>query len=92
MFFLRVWINLLARGNPFAIAVTAIGAVAISVGPFYEGLKSGDPAAIWLVALIFAGIVLILVVGIIDKKLNPDPKMKQPTKRAGSRTAGSGKR
>jgi hypothetical protein len=92
MFFLRVWINLLIKGNPFAIAVTAIGAVAISVGPFYEGLKSGDPAAIGLVALILVGITLLLVVAIIDKKLNPDPKKKQASKRAGSKTVGSGRR
>jgi hypothetical protein len=92
MLLLRLWINLLVKGNPFAIAVTAIAAVAISVGPFYQGLKSGDPAAIGLVALILGGIVLILVVAIIDKKLNPDPKKKQATKRAGSKTVGSGRR
>ncbi len=36
---LRIYVNALLKGNPFAIAVTLVGMVLLSVGPFYEGLS-----------------------------------------------------
>jgi hypothetical protein len=92
MLFLRLYMHYLMKGNPFVVALTAIGAVALSVGPFYQGLKSGDPAAIGLVLLILVGITLVLVVAIIDRRMNPDQKKKRAPARAGSRSAGAGKR
>src|SRR4051812_11196109 len=70
--FLRLYINALLKGNPFVIGITIVGAVALSLGPFSRGIKSGDPAAIGLVVLAALGIVLVLTVSIIDRWNDPE--------------------
>ena len=65
---LRFYFNALFKGNPFVVAVTVIGVVALCVGPFYDGLASRDPGAIGIVALIITGILIVLAVAIIDRR------------------------
>ncbi|QEH35740.1 hypothetical protein OJF2_42970 [Aquisphaera giovannonii] len=84
---LRLYINALLRGNPFVVAITAIVAVAVSVGPFYEGLSRREPGAMFLAGLVLVGIIILLAVAIVDRKLNAPKKRAQPAK--GARTAGS---
>jgi ABC-type Mn2+/Zn2+ transport system permease subunit len=81
----RIYVDQLLKGNPFVVAVTLALAIGLSVGPFYEGLKSGDPAAIGLVVLILLGITLVLVVAIIDRRNDPERKRKK--KRPPSRSS-----
>jgi hypothetical protein len=72
----RLYINALLRGNPFVVLITVIGGVAVSVGPFYEGLASRDPVAIGFAGFIFVGILIVLTVAVIDRRLNA-PKTKK---------------
>jgi hypothetical protein len=84
---LRLYVDALLKGNPLVVALTVVAAVAVSAGPFYKGLSSGDPAAIGIVALILAGILLLLTVAIIDRRINgPRGKGKRrPAARSGGR-------
>jgi hypothetical protein len=82
---LRLYVDALMKGNPLAVGVTVIGAVALSVGPFYEGLSSRDPAAIGIVVLILLGIFILLTLAIVDRKLNP-PQDKGKSKSKGRST------
>ena len=84
-FLFRVYINELAKGNPFVVVPTAIVAVAASVGPFYEGLSTGDPWAIGLVTLILLGIAVVLTVAIIDRRSDPERKKKRRRRPASKR-------
>ena len=70
-FLLRLYINALLKGNPFVVLITVVGAVALSVGPFQEGLSRRDPAAIGIVAFLILGVVALLTLAIVDRKLNP---------------------
>ncbi len=67
----RLYINALLNGNPFVVVVTIIGAVALAMGPFQEGLSRRDPAAIGIVAFVILGTVVLLALAIVDRKLNP---------------------
>jgi hypothetical protein len=82
---LHLYIRLLARGNPVAVGLTLIVAVAVSVGPFYEGIKAGDPAAIGLAIGILVMIAILLLVIFIDRRNNPDRKSAKSANRAGRR-------
>jgi hypothetical protein len=84
--FLRVYFNALMKGNPFAILFTIVWVVAISVGPFYQGISSGDPVAIGMMIGVGVLMSLLLIVVVIDRK-NNQPK-KRPTSQAGSSKAG----
>ena len=80
-FLFRLYINALLKGNPFGVAVTAIGVLALSVGPFYRGVSSGDPAAIGLAVLVFVGVLVVPAVAIIDRRNNaPRGKGRGPTR------------
>jgi hypothetical protein len=70
-FLIRLYVDALMKGNPLAVLVTVVGAVALSVGPFYEGLSKRDPAAIGIAGFIAFGIVALLALAIVDRKLNP---------------------
>ena len=69
---LRLYINALMKGNPVVVALTMVGAVALSVGPFARGLAERDPAAIGMAAAVLAMIVVLLAVGVIDRGMNPE--------------------
>lgn len=69
-FLLRLYVDALLKGNPLVVAVTVIGVVALSVGPFYRGVSSGDPGAIGLAVLVLMGILVVLAVAIIDRRNN----------------------
>jgi predicted PurR-regulated permease PerM len=76
---LRLYFDALMKANPFVVAITIVGVVAVSVGPFYEGLSRRDPAAIAIVAPIFLGILILLTVAIIDRRNNaPRGKNRRP--------------
>ncbi len=74
---LRLYVNALFNGNPFVVGVTLIVALAVSIGPFEEGISKGDPAAIGLMGLVLVGILVLLTVAIIDRRNNP-PRGKRP--------------
>ncbi len=57
----------------------------MSIGPFYEGVSKGDPAAIGLMGLVLLGMLVLLTVAVIDRRSNP-PRGKRPSpSRAGRR-------
>jgi hypothetical protein len=78
---LRIYFNALMKGNPLAILFTIVWVVAISVGPFYQGVTSGDPVAIGMMIGVGVLMSLLLIVVVIDRK-NNQPK-KRPTSKAG---------
>ena len=84
-FLLRWWVNAFLKGNPFVVLVTVAAAVALSVGPFYEGLKSRDPTAIGFAIFVLVGILIVVTIAIIDRKLNPVDGKKRPRSGAGRR-------
>ena len=68
--FLR-YINALLDGNPFVLVPTIIAAVALAMGPFHEALSRKDPAAIGIAAFVILGVVVLLALAIVDRRLNP---------------------
>jgi hypothetical protein len=83
----NLYINALFKGNPIALIPTLALGVAISVGPFYEGIKAGDPAAIGMMIGVGVMLTLLIVVAVIDRK-NNGPKKQASSKnraKAGSR-------
>jgi hypothetical protein len=82
---LRLYFDALFKGNPFVVAITAIGVLAVSIGPFYRGVASRDPAAIGLSALVLLGILLLLAVVIIDRRSNRPKGGGREPKRSGRR-------
>jgi hypothetical protein len=76
---LRLYINALVNGNPIAVAITVVGVVALSVGPFHEGISHRDPAAIALMVVVGLMFILLLAIAIIDRRRN------RKTYRPGSR-------
>jgi hypothetical protein len=86
---LRLYLDALVKGNPFAVALTVVGAVALSVGPFYEGVSRRDPVAIAMMAGVGVMFAIVLAVAVIDRKLNPKkPRPTAPKSRPASRAAG----
>jgi hypothetical protein len=83
--FLRLYFDALFKGNPFVVAITAVGVLAVSIGPFYQGVSSRDPAAIGLMVLVFLGILLILTVAVIDRRNNPPKGKGREPNRSGRR-------
>lgn len=82
-FLFRWWIKALLDGNKFVVAVTGLGAVALALGPFSQALASRDPAAIGIVAFVAVGAVVLVVLAIVDRRLNPParkPKSKPKSK------------
>lgn len=79
-FLFRVYLNALLNGNPIALIPTLVVVVAVSVGPFYEGLSQRDPGAIALASLIGLLFTVLLVVAIVDRKLNPKKTPNAPSK------------
>jgi hypothetical protein len=77
---LRLYVDQLLKGNPFAVVFTIIWVVGVSVGPFYDGITRRDPAALGLMGLVGFLCVVFLVILIVDKKLNP--KKPPPRKQA----------
>jgi hypothetical protein len=65
---LRIYIDALVKGNPIAVLFTAVMAVAISVGPFYNGLRERDPVAITMVCVFGGAILLALGIVVHDKR------------------------
>lgn len=82
---LRLYVDALMKGNPVVVFLTMVAAVAVSVGPFYEGISKRDPTAIGLMIGILVMIVILLSVVIIDRKNNPDNKKKRPASKSGRR-------
>jgi hypothetical protein len=72
------YLTALMNGNPFAVAVAILAAVALGTGPFYEGLKSGDTVAIVLASLVGVGVLFVLVIAVVDRKLNGQKKKARP--------------
>lgn len=70
-FLLRLWVNALFKGNPFVVGVTVLGGLALSAGAFYEGVTSRDPVALGLIGLLLGGMLVILTVAIVDRRMNP---------------------
>jgi hypothetical protein len=83
---LRIYFDALMKGNPFAIFLTLVWVTAISVGPFYTGVSSGDPVAIGMMIGVGVLMCILLIVVVIDRK-NNQPK-KRPTSHAGSSKSG----
>jgi hypothetical protein len=79
---LRIYLHYLMKGNPIAVGITIVGALAISVGPFYEGLAKRDPMAIGMVVMILLGILFLLAIAIIDRRNDPERKRQRPTQQA----------
>jgi hypothetical protein len=76
-------VNILnVRGQIIAI-LGIIAVLWLSAPRFYEGLLIGDPQSIFLVALFLGGLVLVLVVAIIDRRLNSDQKKPRPPGQSG---------
>ena len=67
---LNLYVEQLLKGNPIAVVFTIIWVVAVSVGPFYEGITRRDPAALGLMGLVGFLCVVFLVIVIIDKRSN----------------------
>jgi len=76
---LNLYIRALMKGNPFAVAIAIAGAVALGMGPFSDGIRRRDPVAITLMVLVVSLIAILIVVGAVDRKLNP-PKPKPSSK------------
>lgn len=70
-FLLRWWINALVDGNKFVVLVTMVGAAALAAGPFRQALAGGDPMAIGIAGFVVAVAVLLVVLAIVDRRLNP---------------------
>ena len=77
--FVGIYLEALLNGNPIAIGATVIAAVALSLGAFKQGLTSGDPAAIGLAVFVILGIVILLTLGIVDRR-NEAPRKKGRSK------------
>jgi threonine/homoserine/homoserine lactone efflux protein len=77
---LRIYVDQLLKGNPIAVIFTIIWVVAVSVGPFYEGVSRRDPVAIGLMGLVGFLCFVFLVIVIIDKRSNAkkNPSKKKP--------------
>jgi hypothetical protein len=76
---LHLYMNALVKGNPVVVAVTVIGLVALSMGPFSRALSSKDPVAIGIVAFVTLGILFVLAIAIIDRRSNaPKKKRRRP--------------
>jgi hypothetical protein len=67
---LQIYVEQLLKGNPIAVVFTIIWVVAVSVGPFYDGIIRRDPAALGLMGLVAFLCVVFLVVVIVDKRSN----------------------
>jgi hypothetical protein len=76
----RLYVNALLKGNPFVVGITVVAALAVSAGPFHNGVSKGDPGAIGLAALILVGILILLTVAIIDRRNTPRGKGRGPTR------------
>ena len=85
---LRIYFDALFKGNPFAVVPTLIAVAALSLGVFYEGVSKRDPVAIGLMIGVGVLFTIVLVVAIVDRKMNP-PK-KRPT--AAGKSKGGGVR
>lgn len=79
-FLLRAYLDALLNGNPIALIPTLIVLVVVSVGPFYKGLSQGDPGAIALASIAGLLFTILLVVAIVDRKLNPKKEPNTPSK------------
>jgi hypothetical protein len=80
----RLYINALLKGNPFVLVPTLVVAAALGAGPFSQALSSRDPVAIGVAVIIALGILFVLGIAIIDRKLNP-PSKKNPSSTRSSR-------
>ncbi len=67
----RIYLNALLNGNPLALIPTLVAVVAVSVGPFYEGLSRRDAGAIALASLVGLMLTIVIVIAIVDRRLNP---------------------
>jgi hypothetical protein len=76
------YMEALVHGNPFAVVPTLVVGVALSVGPFYEGIKVGDPAAIGLMIGVGVMLTLLIVIAVIDRKNNGPKKQASGKNRA----------
>lgn len=80
------YLDALMDGNPFAVGVAILGSTALGMGPFHDGLKRGDTGAIVLSIAIAVGALLLLVLAVVDRKLNGPKKKKADARRsAGTR-------
>lgn len=79
------YLTALMNGNPFAIALAVLAAVALGTGPFYDGLKHGDTVAIVLASVVGVGVLLVLVVAVVDRKMNGPKKKPRTTARGAAR-------
>ena len=80
LWLLQWYIRALLKGNPFAVAIAVAGAVALGMGPFAEGIKRRDPVAIGLLIGVVAMFAIVVVVAIVDRKMNA-PKKRSATAR-----------
>jgi hypothetical protein len=80
-FLFRPYVNSLMKGNPITVALTVVAAVAVSVGPFYQGVSSGDRVAIAMMAGVGLMIVILLAFAVIDRRANQ--KKPRPPSQAG---------
>ncbi len=69
-FLIRLYVNALLKGNPFVVIVTIVAVVALSAGPFYQALTSGDSTAIGIALFAAVGLLVVFTVAIIDRKNN----------------------
>lgn len=83
---LRWYIRALLKGNPFAVAIAVVAAIALGTGPFAEGIKKRDPAAMAMMVGVGVMLAILVVVGIVDRKLNGQKK--KPAGRTGGARAG----
>lgn len=78
---MRWYLDALLKGNPFAVGITIIGVVAVSMGPFHNGLSRKDPGAIALASLVGLGALILLTVLIVDRRSNAPKKKRKKRKK-----------
>jgi len=81
----RLYLNALFKGNPLAVIPTAIAAGVVGFAGLSEGVAQRDPVAIGVLAVVGLMFLTLLVIGVVDRKLNP-PAKGQNTQRQKSGT------
>ena len=81
----RLYLNALFKGNPLAVVPTALAAGVVGFAGLSEGVAQRDPVAIGVLAVVGLMFAALLVIGVIDRKLNP-PVKAQDTQRRKSGT------
>lgn len=75
---IRLYVNALLKGNPFVVIPTMVVAGVLGVAFLSEGLAQRDPVAIGVMAVIVLMFLTLIVVGVVDRKLNPKDKGRRP--------------